>query len=131
MIKIKNVPLSSPFVIAPMAGMTDTAFRRLVKRQGGCGLVVTPDGIISSRGADPGADLVHLESCEVSIFGLVVGAMAARDVPDLRGQEHAVAVEARLLELLEHLPAADHDQVAAPGLAADGAIDGVADPAAQ
>src|SRR5258708_31002547 len=25
----------------PMAGMTDTAFRRLVKRRGGCGLVVT------------------------------------------------------------------------------------------
>jgi len=27
--------------MAPMAGMTDTAFRRLVKRHGGCGLVVT------------------------------------------------------------------------------------------
>ena len=36
--KIGTVTLQSPFVIAPMAGMTDTAFRRLVKRQGGCGL---------------------------------------------------------------------------------------------
>ena len=39
--KIGNVSLPSPYVVAPMAGMTDTAFRRLVKRQGGCGLVVT------------------------------------------------------------------------------------------
>jgi nifR3 family TIM-barrel protein len=31
-----------------MAGMTDTAFRRLVKRQGGCGLVVTE--MVSSEG---------------------------------------------------------------------------------
>ena len=39
--KIGNVSLASHYAIAPMAGMTDTAFRRLVKRQGGCGLVVT------------------------------------------------------------------------------------------
>jgi tRNA-dihydrouridine synthase len=39
--RIGSVDLPSPFAIAPMAGMTDTAFRRLVKRQGGCGLVVT------------------------------------------------------------------------------------------
>ena len=38
--KIGSVTLLSPFAIAPMAGMTDTAFRRLVKRHGGCGLVV-------------------------------------------------------------------------------------------
>ncbi len=39
--KIGSVELASPFVVAPMAGMTDSAFRRLVKRHGGCGLVVT------------------------------------------------------------------------------------------
>jgi len=33
--------LSPPFGIAPMAGMTDSAFRRLVKRHGACGLVVS------------------------------------------------------------------------------------------
>ena len=32
---------SAPFGVAPMAGMTDSAFRRLVKRQGACGLVVS------------------------------------------------------------------------------------------
>ena len=46
--KIGTVALASPFVVAPMAGMTDTAFRRLVKRQGGCGLVVTE--MVSSEG---------------------------------------------------------------------------------
>lgn len=46
--KIGSVTLASPFVVAPMAGMTDSAFRRLVKRQGGCGLVVTE--MVSSEG---------------------------------------------------------------------------------
>src|SRR6186997_971540 len=52
--KIGRVTLASPFVIAPMAGMTDTAFRRLVKRQGGCGLVVTE--MVSSEGLVRGMD---------------------------------------------------------------------------
>ncbi len=52
--KIGNVNLPSPFVVAPMAGMTDTAFRRLVKRQGGCGLVVTE--MVSSEGLVRGID---------------------------------------------------------------------------
>lgn len=37
-----------------MAGMTDSAFRRLVKRQGGCGLVVTE--MVSSEGLIRGID---------------------------------------------------------------------------
>lgn len=52
--KIGSVELASPFAIAPMAGMTDTAFRRLVKRQGGCGLVVTE--MVSSEGLVRGID---------------------------------------------------------------------------
>ena len=52
--KIADVTLESPFAIAPMAGMTDTAFRRLVKRQGGCGLVVTE--MVSSEGLVRGID---------------------------------------------------------------------------
>ncbi|HJN44333.1 MAG: tRNA dihydrouridine synthase DusB [Acidobacteria bacterium] len=47
-VKIGSVALESPFALAPMAGMTDTAFRRLVKRRGGCGLVVTE--MVSSEG---------------------------------------------------------------------------------
>jgi tRNA-dihydrouridine synthase B len=52
--KIGTVDLASPYAIAPMAGMTDTAFRRLVKRQGGCGLVVTE--MVSSEGLVRGID---------------------------------------------------------------------------
>jgi len=51
---IGSIALTSPFAIAPMAGMTDTAFRRLVKRQGGCGLVVTE--MVSSEGLVRGID---------------------------------------------------------------------------
>src|SRR6266705_6519227 len=75
MIKIGPVSLSSPFVIAPMAGMTDSAFRRLVKRQGGCGLVVTE--MVSSEGLVRGIDrtLEYAEYTEeerpisIQIFG--------------------------------------------------------------
>jgi tRNA-dihydrouridine synthase B len=52
--KIASVNLPTPFAVAPMAGMTDTAFRRLVKRHGGCGLVVTE--MVSSEGLVRGID---------------------------------------------------------------------------
>src|SRR5829696_7867530 len=52
--KIGSIDLAPPFALAPMAGMTDTAFRRLVKRRGGCGLVVTE--MVSSEGLVRGID---------------------------------------------------------------------------
>src|SRR4029079_2881186 len=48
LMKIGANELTPPFALAPMAGMTDTAFRRLVKRKGGCGLVVSE--MVSSEG---------------------------------------------------------------------------------
>jgi nifR3 family TIM-barrel protein len=73
--KIGSVTLPSPFVVSPMAGMTDTAFRRLVKRQGGCGLVVSE--MVSSEGLIRGIDrtLEYAEYTEeerpvsIQIFG--------------------------------------------------------------
>jgi tRNA-dihydrouridine synthase B len=73
--KIGRVELPSPFAVAPMAGMTDTAFRRLVKRHGGCGLVVTE--MVSSEGLVRGIDrtLEYAEYTEeerpisIQIFG--------------------------------------------------------------
>jgi tRNA-dihydrouridine synthase B len=73
--RIGSVNLHSPLVIAPMAGMTDTAFRRLVKRHGGCGLVVTE--MVSSEGLVRGIDrtLEYAEYTEeerpvsIQIFG--------------------------------------------------------------
>jgi tRNA-dihydrouridine synthase B len=73
--KIGSLPLDPPFGVAPMAGMTDTAFRRLVKRHGGCGLVVTE--MVSSEGLVRGIDrtLEYAEYTEeerpvsIQIFG--------------------------------------------------------------
>ncbi len=81
--KIGTVALPSPFAIAPMAGMTDTAFRRLVKRKGGCGLVVTE--MVSSEGLVRGIDrtLEYAEYTEeerpisIQIFGGDPSKMAA------------------------------------------------------
>ena len=66
-----------------MAGMTDTAFRRLVKRQGGCGLVVTE--MVSAEGLVRGIDrtLEYAEYTEeerpisIQIFGGDPDTMAA------------------------------------------------------
>jgi nifR3 family TIM-barrel protein len=73
--KIGTVELPHPVALAPMAGMTDTAFRRLVKRQGGCGLVVSE--MVSSEGLVRGIDrtLEYAEYTEeerpvsIQIFG--------------------------------------------------------------
>ena len=73
--KIGAVSLDHPVALAPMAGMTDTAFRRLVKRIGGCGLVVTE--MVSSEGLVRGIDrtLEYAEYTEeerpvsIQIFG--------------------------------------------------------------
>ena len=73
--KIGQITLAHPVALAPMAGMTDTAFRRLVKRKGGCGLVVTE--MVSSEGLVRGIDrtLEYAEYTEeerpvsIQIFG--------------------------------------------------------------
>lgn len=73
--KIGSINLTPPFALAPMAGMTDTAFRRLVKRHGGCGLVVSE--MVSSEGLVRGIDrtLEYAEFTEeerpvsIQIFG--------------------------------------------------------------
>jgi tRNA-dihydrouridine synthase B len=89
--KVGSIELPSPFVVAPMAGMTDTAFRRLVKRHGGCGLVVTE--MVSSEGLVRGIDrtLEYAEYTEderpvsIQIFGgdPPKMAQAARIVQDM------------------------------------------------
>src|ERR1041384_19365 len=81
--RIGTLDLSPPVALAPMAGMTDTAFRRLVKRQGGCGLVVTE--MVSAEGLVRGIDrtLEYAEYTEeerpvsIQIFGGDPSTMAA------------------------------------------------------
>lgn len=74
-VRLGTVLVEPPFGLAPMAGLTDTAFRRLVKRLGGCGLVVTE--MVSAEGLVRGIDrtLEYAEFTEeerpvaVQIFG--------------------------------------------------------------
>ena len=73
--KVGSINIAPAFALAPMAGMTDTAFRRLVKRTGGCGLVVSE--MVSSEGLVRGIDrtLEYAEYTEeerpvsIQIFG--------------------------------------------------------------
>jgi len=50
---IGAVAISPATVLAPMAGVTDTVFRRLIRNQGGCGLLMTEftssHGVVSTR----------------------------------------------------------------------------------
>jgi nifR3 family TIM-barrel protein len=47
-LKIRNVVVRPAHILAPMAGITDTVFRRFIKRLGGCGLIMTE--FVSSEG---------------------------------------------------------------------------------
>jgi nifR3 family TIM-barrel protein len=47
-LKIRHVTVRPAHILAPMAGITDTVFRRFIKRLGGCGLIVTE--FVSSEG---------------------------------------------------------------------------------
>jgi len=40
-LKIGNITVSPATVLAPMAGVTDTVFRRFIRNLGGCGLIMT------------------------------------------------------------------------------------------
>ncbi len=82
-IRLQDLTISSPFGLAPMAGLTDTAFRRLVKRLGGCSLVVTE--MVSAEGLVRGQDrtLEYTEFTDeerplaIQIFGADPERMAA------------------------------------------------------
>ena len=57
-LKIGPVTTAPATVLAPMAGVTDTVFRRLIRSQGGCGLIMTEftssHGIVATaRGKKP------------------------------------------------------------------------------
>lgn len=53
---IGAVRVAPATVLAPMAGVTDTVFRRLIRNQGGCGLIMTEftssHGVVASLKAD-------------------------------------------------------------------------------
>jgi nifR3 family TIM-barrel protein len=47
-LRIRDVMIRPAHILAPMAGVTDTVFRRFIKRLGGCGLIMTE--FVSSEG---------------------------------------------------------------------------------
>src|SRR5438270_4626239 len=62
---IGPVRIAPATVLAPMAGVTDTVFRRLIRNQGGCGLLMTEftssHGIVhSARSIKPGRSFRYL-----------------------------------------------------------------------
>jgi tRNA-dihydrouridine synthase B len=52
-LKVGNVRIAPATVLAPMAGVTDTVFRRFIKNLGGCGLIMTEftsaDGVLRDQ----------------------------------------------------------------------------------
>jgi tRNA-dihydrouridine synthase B len=52
-VQIGSVEISPATVLAPMAGVTDTVFRRFIRKLGGCGLIMTEftsaDGVLRAK----------------------------------------------------------------------------------
>ena len=91
-VTIGNVCIAPATVLAPMAGVTDTVFRRFIRNLGGCGLIMTEftsaDGVL--RAKDKKAKLyLHFYEDEHPISAQLFGsdpkvmADAARIVEDL------------------------------------------------
>lgn len=89
--KIRNIEINPPLILSPMAGVTDYTFRRLIKRRGGVGLVVSEfisvEGL--TRGNPKSKRQMHFDESErpfaVQIFGgkpdrMAMGAEMAEEV---------------------------------------------------
>jgi len=89
--KIRDIEINPPLILSPMAGVTDYTFRRLIKRRGGVGLVVSEfisvEGL--TRGNPKSKRQMHFDEEErpfaVQIFGgqaprMAMGAEMAEEV---------------------------------------------------
>lgn len=47
-----------------------------------CAITVSNEGIVRSKGGDPGADLVHLAACNVVIYGLIESTGPGHSIPN-------------------------------------------------
>src|SRR5262249_30745066 len=90
-IHVGSVRLPKPLGIAPMAGMTDSAFRRLVKRHGGCGVVVTE--MVSLEGVVGGID-------RTPEYTQVTAAERPGSIPSLLGDPAKMAAGAQIVEAM-------------------------------
>ncbi|MBX3283384.1 MAG: tRNA dihydrouridine synthase DusB [Acidobacteria bacterium] len=89
--KVRDIDIDPPLILSPMAGVTDYTFRRLIKRRGGVGLVVSEfisvEGL--TRGNPKSKRQMHFDEEErpfaVQIFGgrperMAMGAEMAEEV---------------------------------------------------
>jgi tRNA-dihydrouridine synthase B len=80
MFKIRDVIIDPPLILAPIAGHTDSLFRQVIKKLGGCGLVVSE--LVSTeamtRGQTRSSSLTHFEEAERPISIQIFGADSAR-----------------------------------------------------
>jgi len=85
--RIRDVGIAPATVLAPMAGITDTVFRRLIRTQGGCGLLMTEftssHGVVYSvRAGKSGRTMSYLtfqpeeRPISAQLFGSDPGVMA-------------------------------------------------------
>jgi len=94
--RVANIVVEPATVLAPMAGVTDTVFRQLIRNQGGCGLMMTEftssHGIVQARTAKRRNFTMRylaFEECERPIAAQLFGsdpdvmADAARSCQDL------------------------------------------------
>ncbi len=96
--KIRDINIDPPLILSPMAGVTDYTFRRLIKRRGGVGLVVSEfisvEGL--TRGNPKSKRQMRFDEEErpfaVQIFGGQAGRMAM-------GAEMAEEVGADILDV--------------------------------
>jgi len=79
--RIGGVEIRPATVLAPMAGITDTVFRRLIREQGGCGLLMTEftssHGVVATARAKKPTrtfDYLRFEECERPISAQLFGA---------------------------------------------------------
>ena len=91
-LQIGSITLSPATVLAPMAGVTDTVFRRFIRNLGGCGLIMTEftsaDGVLRTKDQKAKRYLHFYEDehpISAQLFGSdpQVMAEAARMVEDL------------------------------------------------
>lgn len=97
MLKIRNVTIEPPLILAPVAGHTDSLFRKLVKDLGGCGLVVSE--LVSTEGLtrhhERTGHLTHFVEAERPVAIQIFGSDSARMA------ESAAMVEAMGADIID------------------------------
>jgi len=76
-LKIRNTRITPATVLAPMAGVTDTVFRRMIRGLGGCGLIMTEftSAECITRNAARTSRYLFFETDEHPITGQLFGAV--------------------------------------------------------